>query len=301
MKEFSDLQNECLQRIVSHKKCESNCYNNHFCINNGCKESDCSNCMNNILHNPTPKIHYICKRITYYYVLRFFNRFASEISYLVDYLLPYIKKKTDLYIVSLGCGPGSEIYGFLKSLKDKYPNITLHYEGHDLEKCWETVQGISKNSLANLNHDINFYSTDIFLDFHGFGNNHIDCLILNYVLSDAIKYLTNVQKTKFINDIVDFVLKNNVRNILFNDICFYGNQSSLNSGVQLMKLFISQLKERNKSIKEYYLKFDKIMSFGNENWFQHRTQKIKFTNIKNNNYMKNADYCNSKQIYVHII
>lgn len=68
-----------------------------------------------------------------------------------------------------------------------------------------------------------------------------------------------------------------------------------------MKLFISQLKERNKSIKEYYLKFDKIMSFGNENWFQHRTQKIKFTNIKNNNYMKNADYCNSKQIYVHII
>lgn len=99
MKEFSNLQNECLQLIESHNKCENNCCNNHFCINNGCKESDCSNCMYNILHNPNPQIHYSCNRITYYYVLRFFNRFASEISHLIDLFVPHINKTiTDIYI-----------------------------------------------------------------------------------------------------------------------------------------------------------------------------------------------------------
>lgn len=300
MKELSDLQSECLRRIESHNKCGENCCNNHFCIKKGCEESDCSKCMNNIQRDTDPKIHYACSRITYYYVLRFFNRFASEISYLVDYLIPNIIKRTDLYIVSLGCGPGSEIYGFLKSLNDKHSNITLHYEGHDLERCWATVQDISKKYLESLNHDINFYNTDMFFDFHGFNNNQIDFLILNYVFSDAVKYLTKNQKTKLINDIIDFVLQNNVRNIIFNDICYYGDKSLLNSGVQLMKLLISQLRKKDKKIKEYYLKFDYI-SYGNENWYQHTTTKLKFIKVKNNNYENNINCCNSKQIYVHII
>lgn len=299
MKEFSDLQNECLRRIVSHKKCENNCCNNHFCVNNGCRESDCSNCMNNIQRSKDPKIHYSCNRITYYYVLRFFNRFASEISYLIDLLVPDINKRTDIYIVSLGCGPGTEIYGFLKSLNDSCSSIRLHYEGHDLEKSWESVQNISKKCLSSMNHDINFYNTDMFVDFHGFNSDYIDFLILNYVLSDAVKYLAKDQKTKFIDNIVDFILANNVRNVIFNDIKYYGNPSLLDSGIQLMKLLISQLKNRGKDIKELYFEFDSNF-YGNEHWRRYKTNDLKFNNIENNSFMENVNDCKSRQIYIHI-
>lgn len=301
MKEFSNLQNECLQLIESHNKCENNCCNNHFCINNGCKESDCSNCMYNILHNPNPQIHYSCNRITYYYVLRFFNRFASEISHLIDLFVPHINKTiTDIYIVSLGCGPGTEIYGFLKSLNDTHPNIKLHYEGHDLEKSGETVQNISKRCLSNMNHNINFYSTDMFADFHGFNNDYINFLILNYVLSDAVKYLTKEQKTNFIDNIVGFIIDNNVRNVIFNDIKYYGYPLLLDSGIQLMKLLISKLKKRGKNIKELYFEFD-CNPYGNEHWIRHKTNILKFNNIENNSFMENINNCKSRQIYIHII
>ena len=44
----------------------------------------------------------------------------------------------------------------------------------------------------------------------------INLLILNYLLSHAAKFYTKQGKNQFIDEIVDFILQNNVKNILFN-------------------------------------------------------------------------------------
>lgn len=75
---------------------------------------DCSRCLNQIQYGQ-PNFTYSCTKITYQYVLRFFNRFASEICYAM--CLYNYKNISRINVVSLGCGPGSEVYGIIKALR----------------------------------------------------------------------------------------------------------------------------------------------------------------------------------------
>ncbi len=297
MIELLNLQQQCLNLIQAYPECRQDCLLDSYCTSMGCTEGDCSRCLYQIQHG-NPTFHYSCEKITYHYTLRFFNRFASEISHLLNKF--NYSTLTDLNVVSLGCGPGSEVYGIIKTLLLKRANTILHYEGHDLNNYWENVQAMSKQCLEQLSHEVQFYTTDLFADFHGFTNNIINILIFNYLLSDAALFMTDVQKQRFIDDVAFFIIENNVKNILFNDINYYGDARRLNSGTQLMKLLISKLRQQDIQIDSFYYCFPGDPYRGNEGWRWHRDNRNIFRILEGNTYMDNVGCCNSKQIFVHI-
>lgn len=123
---------------------------------------------------------------------------------------------------------------------------------------------------------------------------------MNYLLSHAAKFYTKQGKNQFVDEIVDFILQNNVKNILFNDINYYGTFANLDSGVQLMKLLISKIKSRKIKCDVDYVCFPYDSHIGNEGWKFYQKNDLLFQKLNGNTYMNNVGYCNSKQIFVHI-
>lgn len=298
MMELLNLQQQCLNLIQAYPECGQNCALNHYCTSVKCTIGDCSKCLNQIQYGQ-PNFTYSCTKITYQYVLRFFNRFASEICYAMCHY--NYKNISRINVVSLGCGPGSEVYGIIKALRFQKTVVPIYYEGHDLLDVWEPVQNLCRNSLTSTQHIINFHTTNLFADFAGFDNNVVNLLILNYLLSHAAKFYTIQSKNQFVDEIVDFIIQNNVKNVLFNDISYYGNKISLNSGVQLMKLMISKLGSKGVKYTVCYACFPFDPYRGNEGWKFYKKNNLLFQKLNGNNFMNNVDYCNSKQIFVHIL
>lgn len=300
MQELLSLQQFCLQKIANFESCGINCLIEHYCTRTNCEEGDCMNCLYQIQHG-NPSFHYSCAHITYYYVLRFFNRFSSEIAYLFNSI--DISDKQEINVVSLGCGPGSEIYGLIKSLQIRNLNVKINYEGHDLVSYWEPIQQKSIECLSNLRHDIHFYTTNLFEDFHGFANSQVDFLVLNYLLSDAALFMTNQQKHNFVTEIADFIVNANVKTILFNDIRLYGDYERLNSGTMLIKLLMNKLGERGKQMRGSLRYFwgDPFLGKNASKWRYNTSNVLLLQKHPDNNFMRNVDYCKSKQAIIKII
>lgn len=301
MKELTDLLAECLDKYNNYPLCDGNtCQCEFFCTANECSQGYCMSCMNHIQRSPAPKFHYKCEKITYHYVLRFFNRFASEIAYIINSIKPnYFKDKTKLNVVSLGCGPGSEVYGFIQALRAKAPHVILDYQGFDLTSIWGDVQEISKKVLSQTPHSIDFFDENMFGAFGGFKDGPVDMLVLNYLLSDSQKfYHSDIEKIKFINEIVQFVIENNIRNILFNDNCYYG-RSGLDSGVRMMLRLIHELK-RSVNVSSVFRYFPTDGYTPSTTWKSYSSDKLCFPKLPSNTFDINVTCCRSKQILVHI-
>lgn len=301
MKEFTNLLADCLNQYNNCYPCDSNsCGLGFYCMSNNCVKGRCDSCLNHIQWNPSPTFHYSCPKITYHYVLRFFNRFASEIAYITYSLRDeYLKTKSELNIVSLGCGPGSEIYGFALALMTKAPHVVLNYQGFDLNDTWETVQQMSKKALATTPHSIAFHNLNMFGAYTGFPNGECDMLILNYLLSDAQKYYTDAGKIKFIEDIAQFVFQNNVKSILFNDNSYYG-KGGLDTGVGMMFRLIKELKRWQLQPKVILRHFPSDGFVPSTIWKPYKDEMLLFPPLAGNTFDKNINYCKSKQILVHI-
>lgn len=295
MRELLNLQQQCLNLIESHLECSQSCALNHYCTKVGCTTGDCSRCLNQIQYG-NPNFTYSCTKITYQYVLRFFNRFASEICYA---MCRFKYNNLDrINVVSLGCGPGSEVFGIIKAFRELGVDTKLCYAGYDMLNVWEPIQAYCKDSLIDTQHAIEFYTTNLFADFRDFDNGIINLLLLNYLLSHAAKFYTYQGKNQFIDDIVDFILTNNVRNILFNDINYYGYFNKLDSGVQMIKLMMSKLKLKGVKFSVGYVCFPNDSMRGDEKWIFHSKNDLLLQKHPNNPYMKNVGYCNSKQIFI---
>lgn len=299
MVEFTNLLSGCLDAYNSLAPCDSNtCESGFFCIANNCAKGRCDRCLNHIQWHPSPSFHYSCPRITFHYVLRFFNRFASEIAYVVLNLKDdYLRAKTSLNVVSLGCGPGSEVYGFIGALRNKAPHIVLNYQGFDLNSAWGTVQQMSKNVLAATPHRIDFYDLNMFGAYVGFQGGDCDMLVLNYLLSDAQKYYTDSIKVKFLEDIAQFVFKNNVRNILFNDNSYYG-KGGLDTGVGMMFRLIKELRKWQLQPKAFLRYFPSDNYVPSTMWKAYKNERLLFPPIVGNTFDTNINRCKSKQILV---
>lgn len=294
MIEILRLQQECLDRIKNHIKCGSACNANHHCVSHGCDECDCSACLKHIQWGNPPSFHYECEKITYHYVLRFFNRFASEISYFLNQC--NFASVKEFNVISLGCGPASELYGFIKSIYSRFPHVKLNFEGYDMNPNWERVQNITKDLLAKYGLNINFHCKDIFTDYVDVFHNKPSILVLNYVLSDIAKFKNKETKELFVSQLTHFIHSHNIRVVLFNDIRYYGYKKSLNSGVQLMNLILENLLSDGLTTKSYYRYFSGDSYFGNEDWHPHKSNHLLFNNLQGNPYIANIEYCRSKQI-----
>ena len=302
MQEFTELLQDCLA-LYNGEKCDAqSCKLGLFCRGSGCDVGVCNSCMIHIQRHPSPKFPYSCKRITYHYVLRFFNRFASEIYYAMSrYKKEKLNTITNLNVVSLGCGPGSEVYGLIKAIRTRAPHIHMNYQGYDKNEIWEGVQQLSKAKLAQSGHSVEFYNKNLFLEFEGFQDNHIDLLVLNYLLSDCQKfYTTDLDRKKFIDELAFFVVFNNVRNILFNDNSFIGYIGKIDSGVKMMGLLIKSIRKWQQKVLLMGCYFSSDNYVPTTNWKCQPNGSLVFSGISGHNLDDGIRRCQSKQILAYI-
>lgn len=302
MQEFTQLLTDCLNQHGNCGACKGGkCQNSFYCMGNNYPVGKCDGCLNHIQWNTSPLFHYSCEKITYHYVLRFFNRFASEIAYVVLSLRDdYLQAKTSLNVVSLGCGPGSEVYGFIEALRNKAPHIVLNYQGFDLNSTWDKVQQMSRSVLARTPHRIDFYNLNMFGAYIGFQGGNCDMLVLNYLLSDAQKYYTDANKIKFLEDIAKFVFQNNVKSILFNDNSYYG-KAGLDTGVGMMFRLIKELRKWQLQPKVVLRYFPSDKFIPSAMWKAYSDERLLFGSIAGNTFDTNINRCKSKQILVTLI
>lgn len=302
MKELTELFSVCLNRYKNCAPCDSDtCQLGFYCRANNCLQGQCDRCMNHIQWDASPQFHYSCSKITFQYILRFFNRFASEIAYFVASIKSdYLREKIKLNVVSLGCGPGSEVYGFIKALRVIAPHIILDYQGFDLNDVWREAQQISKAVLSKTPHLIEFYLMNMFGGFHGFSEGKVDFLVLNYLLSDSQKYYhSDEDKIKFIDEIAQFVFDHDVKNILFNDQSYYG-KGELDSGVGMMLRLIKSLESWDLSIVSDLRYFPSDKYVPSTAWRTYKSDKLIFQPFPGNTFDINISCCRSKQILIHI-
>lgn len=290
MREFDDFIRQCQSRLSDIKVCGLHCNHNHYCKESECTEGDCSKCLEHIQWNKAPSFTYSCPKITFHYVLKFFPRFASEICYLLRRCKSEAAK--DFNVVSLGCGPGSEVYGIIEAFRNSCPNFHLRYDGFDLNSVWSDVQEISRSCLASSGHDIKFHVEDMFSSPNF--PEHVDMLVLNYVLSDVIKH-KGEEVAHLCSQIANFIANNNVRCVFFNDISFYGYPDKLDSGVKMMQKICSMVKCKEKRLCRFCFPNDKYIP---EGWSTHKTCSLLFPicGPTDETIVVNT-YCGSKQIF----
>lgn len=291
MKEFDDFIKECHKRFTNCSICTNNCPIGHYCTKCLRTECDCTSCMKCIQFNGS-LFTYNCRKITFHYVLQFFNRFASEISYALR-IWKSDKTKT-ISIASLGCGPGSEVFGIIDAFRDVAPNFTIFYQGYDMNDVWKEVQDLCINTFSQTPHKIEFFTVDMFAGWQG--QDTVDVLVMNYLLSDAVKFQTYGQRMQFIIDISDFIIDKKVKFIIFNDINYYGHDNQLDSGVQMMRMLIKKMKNRTKKDYRIYRCFLGDSFSGSIKWNMYQSNSLIFPLSSENTVVGCNHYCKSKQI-----
>lgn len=295
MEELLNLYTECYDKWRNFPLCGNNCPENHYCQRFNCLEGDCSRCMVAIQREGSIRA-YPCHKITYYYVMRFFNRFASEVENVIR--LINFSQITKLNVVSLGCGPGSEVYGIIHGFRYLNLPIQLDYQGYDLNSIWGDVQQMSYYRLRNSGHGIRFFNTNLFTTFQPFDEGSVDMLVMNYLLSDYVMNSTQGSRHVFADDIIDFIIRANVKRVLFNDISLYGHEGQLDSGVQLMEYIIRRLKRFGYTLRglRFHFPNDTYVP-SNRLWRQHDSGDLLFVPMPNNPANEGVSCCKSKQVY----
>lgn len=209
MSYFSNLISFCkseYEKLPFCKQCK---------MQSGCQKgdgNDCYNCLNYIHKKTTTTDHYSCKKIIFNYILKHGNQFASEVAKALLIIKPRLEHDNPISILSIGCGPSTELYGAIDVFKDH----KIVYCGFDRTDIWKPIQQFNQEQLHLEGYNIQYLSTDFF-DFVENSEAKWDVLILNYFFSDFIKY--SPQETDdFINKLANLINNGVFRFVIINDV-----------------------------------------------------------------------------------
>ena len=168
---------------------------------------------------PVPR-KYDCVHMADCYYCKYAYKYASEITYGLACFAEIRNKKT-LKIMSVGCGPCTELAA-VDYLKEKgvLNYEKLQYRGIDpLGNVWRRIWSDIKEYFGN---GINFYQKDI-LELVDIITRHSwvpDVLIFQYVFSDMYKNSSTIEINQFIDKLASFLNSYNQEPIyiLCNDI-----------------------------------------------------------------------------------
>lgn len=158
-------------------QCTRNCKIDKFCLQ----------CLSKIFEDDNSRFRrYKCENITYSYVLRYLNRYASEIflSLKSNFIFD---KPTPLDIVSIGCGPATELFGFERSIHAINPHHPFRFFGYEPNKLWNNCQSFVSNIFNPIPNCSVSFSNNFFDENNPLVPN-LDFLVLNYLLSDIHKH-----------------------------------------------------------------------------------------------------------------
>ncbi|MCH4183316.1 MAG: class I SAM-dependent methyltransferase [Prevotella sp.] len=227
MTELDNLFLYCVEKF-DKDSCEKCAYTK--CLGAQCP--NCYDCLRTIHNVDNCSLHYQCRNIRFNYILKFFNRYASEIVYIVHPLLKkYFLTSNNIIVYSLGCGPSSELYSImfssrLSGLEDSH----IHYYGFDISSQWDEISKLNKSYFPKAN--ISFLHEDMF-GYIKNGTQHIDIMILNYVLSDIMRY--DKSKGQDIADkMIQVIRSKRISYVIVNDIPLFYTSNNDSSAYVLM-------------------------------------------------------------------
>lgn len=293
--ELSKLINWCAASYAGGAECQ-NCVNAKKC--ESCNTCKCYNSCIHPLHqyNSNGKT-YNCPNMAYNYVVKHFYRFASEIEYAfrVIYLAEQQNWKDNINVVSLGCGPSSELYGIINELQNQQSNLCVSYHGFDTNAIWQEIW--DKNVEICQQHNVAYTTDDIFAYYTEHSDEHIDILILNYLLSDIARNMQKEEKISFLDKLAEFIDVRDVQYVIFNDIpLFYDN---LISGYSCMEYVVRQFgtnKPRHSVLKGGRYRFGEPNQFQPTYGRKWKQSSLLFTIGDSAKNFQPFDYCNSIQM-----
>jgi hypothetical protein len=168
---------------------------------------------------------YQCLPITYSYVERFTETYASEIYRILFDFDDLWNNITNRVITSIGCGPATELIAVEKILRDKSIDNVCQYVGFDPNCVWSSVWDILINIFQSQKRNIVPSFQNRVLSSNDNILKDTKLLILNYVVSDVYKHTQNprIDTHNFLhNDITPLIQKMPADSyILVNDVNSY--------------------------------------------------------------------------------
>lgn len=198
-----DLLEKCSYRDEFQRKHEQcvDCSYGKSCPRN------CQRCLQYVhFPNSAPEPRkYDCPHMADCYYCKYAYRYASEIVYGLK-LFADIRKKKELKIMSVGCGPCTELAAVDYLKESGILNFEkLQYRGIDpLGSVWSCIWKDIKNYFGD---GIKFYQKDILelVDVIIEGNWIPDVLIFQYVFSDMYKHSNEEEIIQFIDKLAFFL------------------------------------------------------------------------------------------------
>lgn len=192
---------------------------------------DCKSCENSCRGNQAAfmrRIHYgsldryPCSRVADYYFSRYSYRYAYEFECLLDKYSDVIHAFNEWNMLSVGCGPCTDLLGAL-SLKEKYLK-PINYNGIDLNSCWDKIHGLFMEKLSVNQVKLKFHNADIFQFVENINPKKkslkTNIVSFQYVLSDMSKYHAHSEIIAFMDrlgmEVFEYLPYGSL--IIFNDI-----------------------------------------------------------------------------------
>lgn len=214
MKEMNELLRFCANEY-ERIECVSCSYSTNYSQICG---HECYNCLRKIHMVINHGVHYNCERILHRYVLKFQMRYASEMARCFHYVFKDKKIESPFLVCSLECGPASELYALFALARHlSIDEDNLIYKGFDLDAKWKVINDKAKESFNGKN--VEFVYSDFF-DFANNPTNHIEVLVLNYVLSDIMRYDKD-EADSIIDKVYGLLESGTVETVIINDIALY--------------------------------------------------------------------------------
>lgn len=208
---INQLVEFCLEKYNKQGRC-IDCKNDCKCIGT----DDCYLCLNYIHQINTLDRTYNCKNITYNYILKHFYRYSSEIERLFN-SFESLKRVQYFKVASIGCGPCSELFGIKQFFANNNISPRFEYIGFDFNTQWNEIQ----NKIVEIfGEGIQFSNENIFAYYEQYPDKLPNVLILNYVLSDIVKF-NRAGVEDFVNSLIDLFDKMPNSCIIINDISYY--------------------------------------------------------------------------------
>lgn len=183
--------------------------------------SNCMDCLWKIFFESKHRMRrYQCLPITYSYVEHYTDAFASEIYRI---LLPFDEIWSNIdnkNIVSIGCGPATELIAIEKIMRDKSIQSVCNYIGFDPNPIWNSTWNILLNIFNSHNIRSLFQNSMLYQSNPVLQDTKL--LILNYVVSDVYKHAKSprIDTVNFLqNDITSIIQQLSADSyILINDV-----------------------------------------------------------------------------------
>ena len=289
MQEYHEIIEYCHNRFSGRDSCTRCVYDSL------CKKHDPNNinkcycCIEKIHNFNNASLHYECEQLTFNYLIKHLNRFASENVWALDTLY-HNHTPSEIFSTSIGCGPATELYALKSYFINKGVDINkIHYSGFDTQpqNIWNAIWFGTKTVFSE--DDVSFSNSDLF-------NTNIsqcDLLFLNYILSDLQKF-KNTAAPIFISNLLSFISSHKPMGVIINDI--FSTQVHL-----LLSNFVKILRKRFEKelvmINGFYFH---VLKHGLEFGSRREKDILLFKQSPLENQYNPFSYCNSIQLILYI-